>query len=151
MEGYRLFRKDRHGRQGGDVALYVSDQLECMELHLWMDEELTENLRVRIKGRAGTGDIIVGVCYRSLNQEDPADETLYRQIGSASCSQALVLVGHFSQPGICQRDNTAGHKQSRRFLECIDDSFLLQVIEGPKGVVLCWTLFSSTRRGWWEM
>ena len=25
----------------------------------------------------------------------------------------------------------AGHKQSRRFLECIDDNFLLQVIEEP--------------------
>ncbi|KAK4829766.1 hypothetical protein QYF61_006490 [Mycteria americana] len=33
------------------------------------------------------------------------------------------------------RDNTAGpaqHKQSGRFLECIDDKFLLQVIEEPK-------------------
>jgi len=32
MEGYRLFRKDRQERQGRSVALYVSDQLECMEL-----------------------------------------------------------------------------------------------------------------------
>ncbi|GAB0186659.1 hypothetical protein GRJ2_001131200 [Grus japonensis] len=44
MEGYRLFRKDRQGRQGGDVALYVNDQLECMELHLGMDEEPTKSL-----------------------------------------------------------------------------------------------------------
>ncbi|GAB0210292.1 cAMP-dependent protein kinase inhibitor alpha [Grus japonensis] len=29
------------------------------------------------------------------------------------------------------RDNTAGHKQSRRFLECIDDNVLLQAIEEP--------------------
>ena len=64
MEGHRLFRKDRQGRGGGGVTLYVSDQLECMELHLGMDEEPTESLWVRIKGRAGTGDIIVGVCYR---------------------------------------------------------------------------------------
>ncbi|GAB0182364.1 cAMP-dependent protein kinase inhibitor alpha [Grus japonensis] len=55
MEGYRLFRKYRQGRQGEDVALYVNDQLECMELCLGMDEELTESLWVRIKGRAGTG------------------------------------------------------------------------------------------------
>ncbi|GAB0204978.1 hypothetical protein GRJ2_002963400 [Grus japonensis] len=70
MEGYRLFRKDRQGRQGGGVTLYVSDQLECMELHLGMDEELTESLWVRIKGRAGTGDIIVGVCDSLPDQED---------------------------------------------------------------------------------
>ncbi|PKU30113.1 glycerol kinase [Limosa lapponica baueri] len=29
------------------------------------------------------------------------------------------------------RYNTAVHKQSRRFLECVDDNFLLQVIEEP--------------------
>ncbi|GAB0207631.1 ubiquitin carboxyl-terminal hydrolase 4 [Grus japonensis] len=70
MEGYRLFRKDRQGRQGGGIALYVNDQLECMELHLGMEEELTERLWVRIKGSAGTGDIIVGVCYRPPDQGD---------------------------------------------------------------------------------
>ncbi|GAB0175990.1 hypothetical protein GRJ2_000064200 [Grus japonensis] len=99
MEGYRLFRKDRQGRRGAGVTLCISDQLECMELHLGIDEELTESLWVRIKGRA------------------------------------LVLMENFSHPNICWRDNTAGHKQSRRFLECIDDNFLLQVIE------------ESTRRG----
>ncbi|GAB0204588.1 hypothetical protein GRJ2_002924400 [Grus japonensis] len=70
MEGYRLFRKDRQGRRGGGVTLYVNDQLECMELHMGMDEEPTKSLWVRIKGRAGTGDTIVGVCYRPPDQED---------------------------------------------------------------------------------
>ncbi|GAB0185725.1 hypothetical protein GRJ2_001037800 [Grus japonensis] len=130
MEGYRLFRKHRQGRQGGGVALYVNDQLECMELHLGMDEELTESLWVRIKGRVGAGDIIVGVCYRPSNQEDRADEALYRQIGAASHSQALVLMGDFSHPNICWRDNAERHKQSRKFLERVDN-FRLQVTEEP--------------------
>ncbi|GAB0184765.1 hypothetical protein GRJ2_000941800 [Grus japonensis] len=41
MEGERLFRQ---GRGGGGVTLYVNDQLECMELHLGMEEELTKSL-----------------------------------------------------------------------------------------------------------
>jgi len=32
MGGYRLFRKDRQRRRQGGVALYVKEQLECMEL-----------------------------------------------------------------------------------------------------------------------
>ena len=44
MEEYRLCRKDRLGRQGGVVVLYVNEQLECTELCLGMDEEVTENL-----------------------------------------------------------------------------------------------------------
>ncbi|GAB0209691.1 hypothetical protein GRJ2_003434800 [Grus japonensis] len=131
MEGHRLFRKDRQGRRGGGITLYVNDQLECMELHLGMEEELTESFWVRIKGRAGTGDTIVGVCYRPPDQEDQVDEDLCRQIQSESHSQALVLIGDFNHPDICWRDNAAGHKQYRRFLECVDDNFLLQVIEEP--------------------
>jgi len=115
MEGYRLFRKDRQGRQGGGVALCVSDQLECMEHHLGMDEELSNSLWVRIKGRAGTGDIMVGVCYRPPDQEEWVDEALYRQIGAASHSQTLVLTRDFKHPDICWTDNTGGCKQSRRF------------------------------------
>lgn len=32
---------------------------------------------------------------------------------------------------MCQKDNTARLKKYRRFLECIDHSFLAQVIEEP--------------------
>ena len=32
MNGYRLFRKDRPTRRGGGVALYVKEQLECIQL-----------------------------------------------------------------------------------------------------------------------
>ncbi|GAB0204391.1 hypothetical protein GRJ2_002904700 [Grus japonensis] len=41
------------------------------------------------------------------------------------------LWGDFNHPDICWRDNTAEHKQSRKFLECVDDNFLLQVTEEP--------------------
>ncbi|GAB0207984.1 hypothetical protein GRJ2_003264100 [Grus japonensis] len=96
-----------------------------------MDEEPTKSLWVRIKGSTGAGDIIAGVCYRPPDQGDRADEALYRQIGAASHSQALVLMGDFNHPDICWRGNTAERKQSRKFLECMDDNFLLQVTEEP--------------------
>ncbi|PKU32130.1 dtw domain-containing protein 2 [Limosa lapponica baueri] len=138
MEGYRLFRKDRLGRRGGGVALYVKDQLECVELHLGMDEDMTESLWVRIKGSTGAGDVTVGVCYRPPDQSDSEDAALYKQIGAASRSHTLVLMGDFNHPDICWKDNTAGHKKSRKFLECVNDNFLLQMIEEPmrKGTVL---------------
>jgi len=74
-----------------------------------MDEEPTERLWVRIKGRAGTCDIIVGVCYRPPDQEDRADEGLYRQIGAAlvhvpwsswGTSTIPISVGGTTQQGI---------------------------------------------------
>jgi len=39
MDGYRLFRKDRPTRRGGEVALNVREQLKHIELCLGTDEE----------------------------------------------------------------------------------------------------------------
>ena len=75
-----------------------------------MYEKLSESLWIRIKGRAGTGDITVGVFYGPPDQEDWVDEALYRQMGAASHSQVQILTGDFNHPDICWRVNTAGHK-----------------------------------------
>ena len=49
-----------------------------MELHLGINYELTENLWVRVKGNAGEEDV-VGVCYRPPDQENQANQALYKQ------------------------------------------------------------------------
>ena len=90
----------------------------------------------------------MGVCYRPPDQGKRADEALYRQIREASRSKTLVLMGDFNHPNIFWRDNTAGHKQSRRFLKCAEDNFLLQMIEEPKRRGAMLDLVLTTRRGW---
>lgn len=50
----------RTGRRNGGVTLYVSNQLEGVELYFRMDKEPTKSLWVRIKGRAGPGNFIMG-------------------------------------------------------------------------------------------
>ncbi|XP_063280190.1 uncharacterized protein LOC134564864 isoform X3 [Prinia subflava] len=138
MKGYMLFRRDTSGRCGGEVALFVKLRLECMEVCLGVDDKQVESLWVRIKGQTSKGDTVVGVCYRLPEQEEEVDEAFYRQLEAASQFQALVLVGDLNYPDICWRSNTAKHKQSRRFLESIDDNFLSQVVEDPtrNGVLL---------------
>ena len=43
----------------------------------------------RIKEQASVGDTVMGVCCRLPDQEEQADEALYKQLGTAPCSQAL--------------------------------------------------------------
>ncbi|XP_048786380.1 uncharacterized protein LOC125686444 [Lagopus muta] len=131
MEGYALFRKDWPARRGGGVALYVREQLECIELHLGESGVAVESLWVRIKGRAGMADTVVGVCYRPPDQEEEVDEAFHKQLEAASRSQALVLMGDFNYPDICWKSNVARHAWSRRFLQCVEDNFLMQVCENP--------------------
>lgn len=79
------------------------------------------------------GEFVVGVSYRSPAQEHQADPALRRELAAASHSQAPALMGDFSQPETCWRENTAGHKQaSRRFLENFDDNFLTEMRKEPK-------------------
>ncbi|KAK4815716.1 hypothetical protein QYF61_006754 [Mycteria americana] len=130
MDGYKLFRRDRRGRRGGGVALYVTECLDSLELD--DGDDRVECLWVRIRGKANKADIVVGVCYRPPNQDEETDELFYKQLGEASRSLVLVLVGDFNLPDFCWKYNTAERKQSRRFLECVaDDNFLTQLVSEP--------------------
>ncbi|KAK4823680.1 hypothetical protein QYF61_005651 [Mycteria americana] len=129
MDGYKLFRRDRRGRRGGGVALYIRESLDSLELNDCDDR--VECLWVRIRGKANKADIVVGVCYRPPNQDEETDELFYKQLGEASRSLALVLVGDFNLPDVCWKYNTAERKQSRRFLERVADNFLTQLVSEP--------------------
>ena len=59
MEGYKLFGGDRQGRRGGGMALYVRECFSVVELGAGKDQ--VESLWVRIRGRANTAAIPVGV------------------------------------------------------------------------------------------
>lgn len=66
--------------------------------------------RIRIHKWTNMDDNEVGVCYRLSDQEEQADDSFYRQLEVASCSQALVLLGHFIHLIICWRNSRAEHK-----------------------------------------
>ncbi|KAJ7395822.1 hypothetical protein BTVI_151167 [Pitangus sulphuratus] len=72
------------------------------------DEEPTKTLCIRIKGKAGTGDIIVGVCYRPPNQENRVDEALCGQLGAASPSEVQVLTGASATPTSVEKTTQEG-------------------------------------------
>jgi len=116
----------------------VREQVECIELGLGANEEQLESFWVRIKGQAHKDDITVGVYYRPPDQEEEVDEAFYRRLQAASQSQALVLMGDFNHPDISWEAHTVRQAQSRRFLQSIDDNFLMQVVEEPtrKGALL---------------
>ena len=63
---------------------------------------------------------------------------------------ALVLTEDFNFPDICWKYNTAQKKQSGRFLEGMEDNFLLQLVREPtRGGALLDPLF--TEKDWWEL
>ncbi|RMC21521.1 hypothetical protein DUI87_02387 [Hirundo rustica rustica] len=61
----------------------------------------------------------------SLPKEEEVNNLFYKQLENVSGSSALVLVGDFNLPDICWELDTAEKRQSRKFLECKEDNFLL--------------------------
>ena len=43
-------------------------------------DDKVESQWVKIRGRADKADILVGVCYRLLNQDEETDEVFYEQL-----------------------------------------------------------------------
>jgi len=126
MDGYKLFRSNRQGRRGGRVALYVREYFDCLELS--NGDDRIQSSRVRIRGNINKADIMVGVCYKPPNQDEEADKIFYKQLGEVSQSLALVLI---NLPDVCWKYNTVERKQSRRFLELVEDNFLTQLVSEP--------------------
>jgi len=93
MDDYKLFRRDRQGKRGGGVALYVRDCFDCIELNDFDDK--VECLWVKMRGKANKADILLGVCYRPPNQDEEADEVFYKRLAQVSQSLALFLMRDF--------------------------------------------------------
>jgi len=83
-----------------------------------------------MRGKVNKADILLGVCYRT-NQDEEAGEFFYKRLAEVSQLLSLVLMGDFSLPDICWKYNTEKRKQSRRFLECVENNFLMQLVSEP--------------------
>lgn len=55
---------------------------ECLEFN--DSDEGVECLWVRVRGKANKANIIIGVFYRPLNQEEEANEIFYKQLAEVS-------------------------------------------------------------------
>ncbi|KAJ7423638.1 mitochondrial fission process protein 1 [Pitangus sulphuratus] len=138
--------KDKVGEVEGWLCML--ERLDFVELEV--SNYKVECLWIKIRGKANKVDILVGVCYRPPNQDDEDDELFYKQLADVSKLPALVHVGYFKLPDVCWELHTVEKRQFRRFLECMEDNFLLQLVNEPTrdGTPLD-LLF--TERGWWEM
>ena len=132
--GYRLIRRRRWGKKGGDITLYIKKSMQHEELSLNRSHKQVEILWIRTRDRGNKGNLVVGVYYRPPDQGEPTDESSFLQLQEASYSQSLVLLGDINHPDIYWKSSMVSCRLCRRFLECIDDNFLNQVIDTPTRV-----------------
>jgi len=99
--------------------------IDCEELCLRNSHNQVESLWVKMKDESSKGHLVVVVCYRPPDQGEPVGEAFLLQLQEVLCAQALVLMGDFNHLDICWDTSMVGGRQSRRFLESVEDKFLV--------------------------
>ena len=89
LEGYVMFRKDRMGRRGGGVLLYIKEIIPAYEVQL--QEEADCNEAIWCKLVTGHTTVTIGVVYRCPNITKQNNEKIHNAISEVSKGDCIVM------------------------------------------------------------
>ena len=84
-----MFRKDRMGRRGGGVLLYIKDTIPAYEV--WLQEEADCNEAIWCKLVTGHTTVTIGVVYRCPNITKQNNEKYIMLIGEVSKGDCIIM------------------------------------------------------------
>jgi len=124
LPGYAMFSKERVGRRGGGVLLYVRTHLSAIEVRTESPHEF-----VGADLRGCNPSLRIVVAYRPPHLSRESDESLYRDLARVVQDGATVLVGDFN----CHVDWEQGRAgaEGMRLVDFANDCFLTQVVREP--------------------
>ena len=92
LGGYAMFRKDRKGRRGLGVLLYIKDTIPAYEVQL--QEEADCNEAIWCKLVTGHTTFTIEVVYRCLNITKRNNDKIHNPI-SEVCKGDCIIMGDF--------------------------------------------------------
>ena len=130
IPGYKLYRKDREGRVGGGVALYVREGIHSSKIEKVTElDSLLEMLWVEITGP--NGNLTVGVCYRPPDQKIEEDYKMMTGLKMAAKQKNCVVMGDFNYPHIDWANGCSNRGRESEFLDCLNDCAMEQMVTEP--------------------
>ena len=115
LEGYAMFRKDRKGRRGGGVLLYIKDTIPAYAVQL--QEEADCNEAIWCKLVTGHTIVTIGVVYRCPNITKQNSEV---------CKGDCIIMGDFNHGNIKWDSLQSTGIEDQMFLCLVQDNFLTQ-------------------------
>ena len=97
LEGYVMFRKDRMGRRGGGVLLYIKESIPAYEVQLQEDADCKEALWCNLV--TGHTTVTIGVVYRCPNITIQNNEKIHKAISEVSKGDCIIM-GDFNHGNI---------------------------------------------------
>ena len=127
LAGYVMFRKDRIGRRGGGVILYVKESIQAYEIKL-VKADCDEAVWCKIG--SGNSKLTIGLVYRSpnINEEDNTKiKTAIKEVSKGEC----IIMGDFNHGHIQWNSLESTGIEDQQFIFLIQDSFLTQHVLEP--------------------
>ena len=128
LEGYAMFRKDRMGRRGGGVLLYIKDTIPAYEVQL--QEEADCNEAIWCKLVTGHTTVTIGVVYRCPNITKQNNEKIHNAISEVSKGDCIIM-GDFNHGNIKWDSQQSTGVEDQRVLCLVQDNFLTQHVLEP--------------------
>ena len=97
LEGYVMFRKDRIGKQGGGVLLYIKDAIPAYEVQLQDEADCNEAMWCKLVTWHTT--VTIGVVYRCPNITKQNNEKIHYAISEVSKGECIII-GDFNHGNI---------------------------------------------------
>ena len=147
LEGYAMFRKDRMGRRGGGVLLYIKDTIPAYEVQL--QEEADCNEAIWCKLVTGHSTVTIGVVYRCPNITKQNNEKIHNAISEVSKGDCIIM-GDFNHGNIKWDSLQSTGVEDQRFLCLVQDNFLTQHVfrtnQSSEGIIYSVVLTERIRR-----
>ena len=93
MTGYVMFRKDRIGRRGGGVILYIKESIQAYKIKLEKEAECEEAVWCNIV--TGNSTLTVRLVYRSPNISIDKNEKVQNALKEVS-KRDCIIMGDFN-------------------------------------------------------
>ena len=147
LEGYVMFRKDRMGRRGGRVLLYIKETIPAYEVQL--QEEADCNEAIWCKLVTGHTTVTIGVVYRCPNITKQNNEKIHNAISEVSKGDCIIM-GDFSHGNIKWDTLQSTGVEDQKFVVPDTGQFLdstcIRTNQSNKGIRYSAILTERTRR-----
>ena len=128
LEDYVMYRKDRIGRRGGGVLLYIRNTIPAYEVQLHEEADCNEAIWCNLV--TGHTAVIIGVVYRCPNITKQNNEKIHNAINEVSKGDCIIM-GDFNHGNIKWDTLQSTGIEDSTFLCLVQGNFLTQHVLEP--------------------
>ena len=138
-----MFRKDRIGKKGGGVLLYIKENIPAYEVQL--SEEADCNQAIWCKLVTGHRTVTIGVVYRCPNITKQNNEKINNAISEVSKGECIIM-GDFNHGNIKWDTQQCTGVEDQKLLCLVQDNFLTQHVLEPTRVARVLDIVLSSQK-----